>query len=65
MEKDKEITIKEVFERVVVLETKFEHSLEENKKTTKRFSWYVLIILLLEVANLIVQALSTHFVSLF
>lgn len=53
-----EVTIKELFERLVVLETKFDQTRVENKETARKFTWWAIIIAIFELLNLWVHSLS-------
>ena len=51
------ITIKEVFERLVTLETKFDLKKEGDRRIAHRFFFFSIIIIVLEIFNLIVHSL--------
>lgn len=49
------ITIKEIYERLVQLEAKFDASRDQDYKTRKKFTIFVYVILFFEFVNLIVH----------
>jgi len=53
---DKTISLKEVYERVIALETKMDIMYDNNKETEKKFVNYVLLIIVLEIVNIFVHA---------
>lgn len=55
------IDIKELFERVVTIETKLDLINEENKKTRNKFTGFVTVIIVLEVINLVVHIVDIFF----
>lgn len=52
---DRTITVKEVYERVIQLETKFDFSTQTNKQTTRQFTWFALAISVFEIINLVLN----------
>lgn len=57
MTKESEITIKEIFERLVALEVRLdEMKLRQNRATT-RFTWYVAILVILNIVNIFIHLL--------
>lgn len=53
-----ELTLKEVFERLVIMETKLTAMTDESKKTKRLFQNYVLIMVILLITNIFVHVLG-------
>lgn len=53
-----EITLKEVYKKVVQLEVKFELEKERNAKVTKKFTNYVWILIILGIINVLVHVFA-------
>lgn len=54
---DKTISIKEVYERIVALETRFDILMDDNRSTSSRFLKYVYSLLFLSITNLVISIL--------
>lgn len=52
-DKTKEITMKELFERVVQLETKLDMKTENDIIVAKRFKYFTYVIIFIEVVNMV------------
>lgn len=57
MERTKILSLKELFERLIVLETKLDMITVNDKSTKDRFTVYVAILLTLELINIFLQFL--------
>lgn len=51
-----DLTIKEVFERLVIMETKLTAISDESRKTKRLFQTYVLIMVILLITNILIHA---------
>lgn len=58
MEPNSEITLKELFERMIKLETKFDEKTKSDNLVSKRFTYWAITISVLEIINLWVHSLS-------
>lgn len=52
---DRTITLKEVYERIIALETRFDITMENDQKTKNTFTKWVVMIVVLEIINLILH----------
>lgn len=57
MEKQAEITIKELFERLVGIETRFEEKGKRDDRITMRFTWFVVVLVILNIFNIFIHLL--------
>lgn len=54
------ITIKEVYERVIVLEVKYDMKIAENRKTTKQFLGYVYFLAAIALADILFSIIAIY-----
>lgn len=52
---DRTISTKEIYERLIILETKFDSMDKDNKRVENKFTFAVIIVAILEIANLLVH----------
>lgn len=57
MKNEKLITVKEVFERLVALEVRLDEMKLRQDRTTARFTWFVVVLVILNVLNIFVHLL--------
>lgn len=55
---DRTITVKEVYERVIQVETKLDMNLRDNRLSAHRFTWYVLLLIFLLAINITLSYLG-------
>ena len=55
---NEELTLKEVFERLIVMETKLTAMSDDSKKTKRAFQSYVLIMVILLIMNISIHLIE-------
>jgi len=55
---NEELTLKEVFERLIVMETKLTAMSDDSKKTKRAFQSYVLIMVILLITNIAIHLIE-------
>lgn len=55
--KNEEITIKELYERLVALEVRLDEMKLRQDRNTQRFTWYVAILIVLNILNIFIHLL--------
>lgn len=57
---DRVITLKEVYERVIAIEVKYDLKVREDRTNTKRFVWFVYALVLLSVFDIAFSLLAIY-----
>lgn len=57
---DRVITLKEVFERVIALEVKYDLKIKEDRINTKRFTWFVYMLALFSIVDIAFSLLAIY-----